>query len=251
MYNCALISNNVKYRLRICYSGHNQEWRWPWLLASGHAWISWTADSSLGILSLIFKYSFTDNCQYLVSGLVEDTASPPPDWARSWSQANTGHTSGLQTGISQSRWGFEDLSKWDKVLTPLCFELNDAIPFSPAGCCHWSEAVQAGSLVQCVLAVMLRPGDDRMFVFTNKYTTGDQEPAENRNRKYSNCSLSLNCTTHVCVCFLAATLQQWNCVQTYLKVCFKAYFHNEWSLLSFNNHENLQKSDTHILRTEI
>ena len=95
---------------------------------------------------------------------------------QSWSQANTGHTSGLQTGISQRSWGFEDLSKGDKVITPLCFELNDAILFSPAGCCHWSEAVQAGSLVQCVLAVMLRPGDDRMFVFTNKYTTGDQEP---------------------------------------------------------------------------
>ena len=54
------ISNNVKYRLCICYSGHNQEWRWPWLLASGRAWISWTADSSLGILSPIFKYSFTE-----------------------------------------------------------------------------------------------------------------------------------------------------------------------------------------------
>ena len=63
-------------------------------------------------------------------------------------------------------------------------ELNNAILFSPAGCCHWSEAVQAGSLVQCVLAVMLRPGDDRMFVFTNKYTTGDQEPLGTASREW-------------------------------------------------------------------
>ena len=46
-------------------------------------WESYLSFSNIHLLS---------NCQYPESGLAEDTASPPPDWARSWSQTNTGLT---------------------------------------------------------------------------------------------------------------------------------------------------------------
>ena len=51
-------------------------------------WESYLSFSNIHLLS---------NCRYPESGLVEDTASLPPDWARSWSQANTGLTYSLKT----------------------------------------------------------------------------------------------------------------------------------------------------------
>ena len=46
-------------------------------------WESYLSFSNIHLLS---------NCRYPESGLAEDTASPPPDWARSWSQTTTGLT---------------------------------------------------------------------------------------------------------------------------------------------------------------
>ena len=77
-------------------------------------WKSYLSFSNIHLLS---------NCRYPESGLAEDTASPPPDWARSWSQANTGLTYSLKTK-KLKLW--RPFKRGQRFHFPLCFKQHDA-----------------------------------------------------------------------------------------------------------------------------
>ena len=72
---------------------------------------------------LIFKYSFTEQLSVSRVWSGEDTASPPPDWARSWSQTNTGLTYSRKTEKLKLLRPFK---RGQRFHFPLCFKLHDA-----------------------------------------------------------------------------------------------------------------------------